>query len=329
MLGLAFTSRVSLFNRPQQQIKLYTNEPTQLIVAQETLQGVSQAHHFKVKRSSEALTIKVQGDSLVKELFLVPKNSFAYLSNFIYPSLVSIMGGLIADRNSDKRFAYPTILSVDLQDAKRAYHNYNIFNKTKQLFKVTPLKLIGIQNASLELAYERPTGEDFSTMLMLSWLLPASLYSFNDDPAPETKGFRFALEERFYFKEDAPFGPYFALELDYLNKHSYARREFAPLRVVVDPYDYHEDSYEDTFIVNASYLSRNFKFGYQREFSAFFLDFYIGLGVRTRNISHSKRINLADVLLSYMHYDFNYSRLKEGHSSTLSFPLNARLGWRF
>ena len=194
MLGLAFTSRVSLFNRPQQQIKLYTNEPTQLIVAQETLQGVSQAHHFKVKRSSEALTIKVQGDSLVKELFLVPKNSFAYLSNFIYPSLVSIMGGLIADRNSDKRFAYPTILSVDLQDAKRAYHNYNIFNKTKQLFKVTPLKLIGIQNASLELAYERPTGEDFSTMLMLSWLLPASLYSPNDDPAPETKGFRFALE---------------------------------------------------------------------------------------------------------------------------------------
>lgn len=29
-----------------------------------------------------------------------------------------------------------------------------------------------------------------------------------------TRGFRVAIEERYYFKKDAPYGPYFALELD-------------------------------------------------------------------------------------------------------------------
>lgn len=56
---------------------------------------------------------------------------------------------------------------------------------------------------------------------------------------------------------------------------------------------------------------------------------FIGLGVRRRNISHSDRINPADVLLSYQHYDLEYNRIKEGRSTDLSIPLNVRLGWRF
>ena len=214
--------------------------------------------------------------------------------------------GYLIDRKTDKRYAYPTVVSVDLNQNQRDYYDYNLFKKAKQLIKLTPLKIVGFHNASIELAYERPTGRDFSTQLMVSYLIPNSIYRRSADLMENTKGYRLALEERFYFKKDAPYGPYFAIELDY-----------------------YVDSYEDTFIVNATYLSRNFKFGYQKEFSRIFIDMYIGLGVRRRNISHSDRINPADVLLSYQHYDLEYSRIKEARSTDLSIPLNVRLGWRF
>ena len=100
----------------------------------------------------------------------------------------------MVDHNSPKRYAYPSVVSVDLNQ-ERDYYDFNALEDTKQLFKFTPLKLIGINNASVEIAYERTKGSDFSSQLMASWLLPISLNSISDNPLPEIKGYRVEFEK--------------------------------------------------------------------------------------------------------------------------------------
>ena len=328
LLLLFFTSCATLFNKRSQEIRLVTNEPTQLIVDQDTLSQKVDDHFFFVKRGAAPLPIEIQGDSLSKKIWLHSTNSFAYISNFIYPSIVSMVVGWYVDRDSPKRYAYPSIVSVDLNQ-QRDYYDYNAIDDTKQLFKITPLKLVGIYNASVEVAYERNTGKDFSSQLMASWLLPVSLNSFNEDTLPEIKGFRVAFEERYYFQKKAPHGPYFAIELDYLKKEHYTRREFVAPSNDHDFNYYVEGDYFDSILVKTSFVGRHLKFGYQKEYRKMFLDFYVGLGVRTRTVHHEERINPKDVLVTNYHIDTEYNRMKEGTRNAVNVPFNIRVGWRF
>tara|TARA_B110000238_G_scaffold66398_1_gene72879 strand:- start:1349 stop:1828 length:480 start_codon:yes stop_codon:yes gene_type:complete len=136
-----------MFNKRSQEIHFITNEPTQLIVAKDTLTKIQAEHYVFVKRSRAPLPIQVQGDSISKKILLHSNNSIAYIANFIYPSILNIGIGWLVDHNSPKRYAYPSIVSGDLNQ-ERDYYNFNALEDTKQLFKFTPLKLIGINNAS-------------------------------------------------------------------------------------------------------------------------------------------------------------------------------------
>ena len=229
------------------------------------------------------------------------------------------MAGWFIDRKSPKRYAYPSIISVDVQDTVVPYYDYNRFNPAKQLMKITPLKVFAIHNSSLELAYERTTGEDFSTQLMVSYLLPTSIYQISSDFKENTKGYRIALEERFYFKKRVPFGTYIGLELDYLKKRAFHQNYFYTALS--------EDAYQDTYMVHSQYLSTNLKLGHQKEYRKVFIDFYIGVGRRNRKVHHTQRENLGDKLQSNSHFNFNH--IEEGRHSSISIPLNFRLGWRF
>lgn len=101
-----------------------------------------------------------------------------------------------------------------------------MFNIPKQLIKVTPAKIFSIHNSSIEVAYERPTGKDFSTQLMVSYLFLNSIYQISSRFKENTKGYRIAFEERFFLKKVAPFGSYIALELDYLKKGPFMKSTF-------------------------------------------------------------------------------------------------------
>ena len=165
------SSCATVFNKSEQKISLWTNEPTQLIVATDTLSTKSTHHFFTAKRQKVPLPITVLGDSLQRKFELATHDSFAYTSNYFFPHVNLLLGYLI-DRKADKCYAYPTVVSVDLNQNQRDYYDYNLFKKVKQLIKLTPLKIVGFHNASIELAYERPTGRDFSTQLMVSYLIP-------------------------------------------------------------------------------------------------------------------------------------------------------------
>ena len=329
LLLLLCCSCATVFNKPDQEISLWTNKPTQLIVETDTLAVKTTQHLFTAKRQKNPLSIIVMGDSIQRKLELQTHDSFAYKSNYFYPHINLFLGYLI-DRKADKRFAYPSIVSVDLNQNERDYYDYNVFKKAKQLLKFSPVKLFGFHNSSIELAYERPTGSDFSTQLMVSYLIPNNIYSLSADFKENTKGYRLALEERFYIKKDAPYGPYFALELDYLEKKFNAEAFFSnqDFNNEFDEETYLE--YEEPFVVNTRFLSTNFKFGYQKEYDKIFVDFYFGIGRRYRTTFHEKRDNPEDHLVNnYGHFDLNYNRIKAGKSNTISIPLNLRLGWRF
>jgi len=317
---LSLSSCATLFNRPSQRLRLYTNEATQLVVDNDTLAGRKQVHDFVVKRSRASLPLEILGDSMQRNLEVVPYNSFAYHLNFSYPHLNILIGWLV-DRKSPKRYAYPTHLSFDLKDSLHPYYDYNLFNIPKQLIKVTPAKIFSIHNSSIEVAYERPTGKDFSTQLMMSYLFPNSIYQISSRFKENTKGYRIAFEERFFHKKAAPFGSYIALELDFLKKRAFHEEYFYNKAI--------EEPYLDTFLVHSQYLSANLKFGYQKEYGKLFVDFYAGIGRRNRTIHHLQRDNPADEIHNHTHFDFKYNRILEGRHTTVSIPLNFRMGWRF
>ena len=63
-------SCATVFNSREQQIQLHTNEPTQLIVATDTLSVKSTQHFFSAKRKKEVLPITIIGDSLQRDIEL-------------------------------------------------------------------------------------------------------------------------------------------------------------------------------------------------------------------------------------------------------------------
>ena len=119
-----------MFNKSEQKISLWTNEPTQLIVATDTLSTKSTQHFFTAKRQKAPLPITVLGDSLQHKFELATHDSFAYTSNHFFPHVNLLLGYLI-DRKADKRYAYPTVVSVDLNQNQLDYYDYNLFKKVK------------------------------------------------------------------------------------------------------------------------------------------------------------------------------------------------------
>ena len=58
-----------MFNKRSQEIRFITNEPTQLIVAQDTLTKTQEECFIFVKRSRTPFPIQIQGDSILKTFF--------------------------------------------------------------------------------------------------------------------------------------------------------------------------------------------------------------------------------------------------------------------
>ncbi len=58
-----------MFNKRSQEIRFITNEPTQLIVAQDTLTKTQEEYFIFVKRSRTPFPIQIQGDSILKTFF--------------------------------------------------------------------------------------------------------------------------------------------------------------------------------------------------------------------------------------------------------------------
>jgi hypothetical protein len=192
----------------------------------------------------------------------------------------------------------------------------------------TPLKLIGEFNPSIELSYSRKTFKRLSTQLTAAYLFPVGLIDMGNDFKPEIKGYSVGIEEKFYFKELAPHGPYFSVNFNYLNKQYKDIWDFGVEDIYSDT-TYNFTNYTDTFGIKNKTYSFNFKLGYQVIVRRISFDFYMGLGVKFKNVTHFDRINPDDKMEMPRHPNINYNANREGKYWRGSMPLNLRIGWTF
>lgn len=184
--------------------------------------------------------------------------------------------------------------------------------------KFTPAKLIALVNPAVEFSYERRTSQRFSTELMGSYLLPATLLDIENDYHPQIRGFRVALEEKYHFSRAN--GLYAALEANYL-KNSYQDI------VTLETPD--SKTYPDSVSLKKQTFSINTKMGFQKELRRIIFDFYGGIGWRYKDTKHFNRINPDDAMDIPIHPSLPYFVNMPGKRSVLSLTLNARIGWRF
>lgn len=305
-----------------------------MIFGKDTLTKRPKEKVIIVKRGETPINITVFTDSLKKDVQINPSYSLMYYV-CIHPNW-NFKSGSFLDGLSKRKYTYPKKVFVKLNDTISSYAKRNrlssfLFTKNSNMLKITPLKIVADFNPSIELSYERRTGKHFSTQLIASYLIPVGLaqlaYDY-DAFKPNNKGFRIALEEKYYTLGSAPAGPYWALELDYL-KNKYRDRAYFgdkfPYSDSLKPYR----NYADSFGIKRQTFNINLKFGCQFVRKHITVDAYVGLGIRYRDVTHFDRINPEDEMESPRHPNVPYNLSREGKYWTVSVPLNVRVGWAF
>jgi len=323
LLMVITTSCATIFNLPTQNVTLITKEPSSIKIRDNNSLPITKRVEVRVQRSSEPLRLSVHDSLSTRQYSIRPHNSAAYWLN-----LYSTMWlGFLIDMNKPKRYSYPKTVYIDNRSNK--YFTYlpldSNAQKLKNIIKLTPLKILDITNSSVELSYERKTSQLLSSQIMLSYLLPNSLWDIEDDFKPEIRGYKFGFEEKIYFKKSAPLGLYIAFEINHLNSKYKSLAFFHP---ATDSLPYlHE--YSDSINISKRITNINFKVGYQKIAGKFTFDFYGGIGARYKNVTHLNRINPSDQMSVPIDLNINTLNNSEGKYWVPVFLLNIRIGWLF
>jgi len=186
-----------------------------------------------------------------------------------------------------------------------------------------PLKLIGSINPGIELSYERMDKSRWSTQVTGTYLLPRPLLNINGTKVdPDKKGFKIAVEEKFYVYKMESKGFYVAGALAYMHSRNVAEMNFESLVL--------NRSYKDTFEITKNNLYFTLQCGYYFTFKRIMVTFAGGFGAQHRNAAHAGRINADDQFTAtpifiYLPHFYN----KAGRSWEGYFPLTMRIGYLF
>lgn len=321
LLCLSLVSCATLFNSPITCTRVVTNLPSKLTVNGEKKEALLNQHEICIKRTNEPLVIIVESKETKKTVKVNAKKDIMFWAN-----IYNYGFGALIDLSNSKRYCYPKTIFLDLKDSLSTYQTQLPYSKKydslKNQIKFTPLKLIGLVNPGLEIAFERKTSSQFSTQFMGS-----VLFDYNNQ-TPTLVGFRTAIEEKFFYKKSAPIGPYLGFEINYLQKKYYDTWMFGVANVFDNP-NYQNTNYIDRFGINKKTLSFNLKWGFQTIFNRFVIDFYAGLGLVYREVHHFDRINPNDEMEATRHPNLYYISNREANEWSLSLPLNVKIGWAF
>ncbi len=317
---LFLSSCASIFNSQLTYTKIVTNKPTKLTVNGVENNLLVTEKEIWINRSKKSLEIIAETNNNKKIIIVNAKNSFLYWVNLYNYGL-----GMLVDKNNPKRYSYPRTIFLDLNDTLSKYKTYvpnkNTNDSLKNIIKFTPLMLIGLVNPGIELSYERKTTSKFSTQFMGSIL-------FDLENKSSVVGFRISIEEKYFYRDSSPIGPYVSFEINYLQKKYYDTWNFGIADVNYNP-NYNNTNYSDTYGINKKTLSFDLKWGYQKIIKRFVINFYAGLGLKYRNVNHFGRINPNDEMESTPHPNIYLISNREANEWTISIPLNISLGWEF
>lgn len=142
-----------MFNSKKTSLTILTNTPTNLVIGKDTIKSITTSKSFSVDRDKKPLLIAVYNDSVTKSVSIKSKNSFAYWLN-AYPNW-HLWTGFYIDTKTKKRYTYPKTVYIDLATKDSLYLTYKpldkSYNKYSNIFKITPLKIVGMINPSIEL----------------------------------------------------------------------------------------------------------------------------------------------------------------------------------
>ncbi|MES2543953.1 MAG: hypothetical protein V4548_03645 [Bacteroidota bacterium] len=321
LIVLSLSSCASIFNSKQTYTHIVTNQPSKLTINGQENSALVNDTEIWINRTKEPLKITAESEGNKKTVFVHAKNSFMFWANLYNDGI-----GMLIDKNNPKRYYYPRTIYIDIQDTLTTYQTYLPYKKINDLLKnqikFTPLKLFGLVNPGIELAYERKTNSEFATQYMCSLL-----FDNKQSNLPLT-GFRTSVEEKFFYRKSAPIGPYLSFEINYLQKKYYDTSTFDVEEIYSDP-NYLNSDYSDTYGINKKTLSFNFKWGYQTIIKRLVIDFYTGLGLKYRSVQHFERINPNDEMVGTPHPNINFISNSEAKEWTISLPLNIKVGWIF
>lgn len=318
------TSCASILNMPTQSITVITKEPSSIKIKDIDPFPVSKRVDTQVKRSSEPLKISVQDSLTTRRYSIKPHNSAVYWLN-IYPSIFWL--GFLIDMNKPARYAYPNTIYID--NKSNDYLTYipldSNIQKLRNIVKLSPYKLMDFSNPSIEFIYERKTSKLLSSQIMLSYLLPNNVWDMGYTFKPEIRGYKFGLEQKIYLNKSAPLGPYLAFEINHLNSKYKSIESFHPPSDSI-PYF---NGYSDSINIVKHITNLNFKIGYQEITGRLTFDFYGGIGIRYKNVSHLNRINYNDLMSMPREPNIYYLNNQDGKYCIPVFLLNLRIGWLY
>ncbi|MCC6599776.1 MAG: hypothetical protein IT223_03785 [Crocinitomicaceae bacterium] len=319
------SSCATLFNSRNKRIEIFVSKPATVVLDEDTLDSHYTFSRVEVPRQRKPLHLKVSDGFISKDITIRAKNSLAFWSNlgFLYGV------GMLVDFTNPKRFTYPGKIYIDMDSPENNFATIDSAHiRRSRQFKFSPLKLIGFVHPGLELSYERPTGNKFSTQFAACYLFASSVWEWREPFRPNTKGFGVGIEEKWYYKKAAPMGNYLSAECSYLQCSSRGIWRFGIEDIFADS-NYNNTNYVDTFLVKKKTISFHLKFGRQVFFNNFFLDFSAGLGLRYRSVIHEERIDPSDAMEAPYYFNAFYVASKEGRYWIMSLPLNVRIGWLF
>lgn len=337
----SLTSCATLLNGSYDRVNVVTDIPSRLTVNDDTLDFFSTHKTVYVQRSAEPLVVTATSTGDTAKTMVSPKNSAAFWLNIYFNYGL----GMLVDKDSPRRYDYPHVVYLAFSDssAKPGLHSLRrlmraprtpiftygqVNDSMNSIVKITPLKVLGWINPAVELSYERWTGKRLSTELTASLMLPRPIMD-TDGTKYDTRGFYVALEQRWYYRNSAPVGPYVALELNHLHSRYRSGWIFGE----PDPFAYPEEqirrSYFDDFGIRKRTTSLNFKWGLQYVIGRMAFDLYFGLGLKYRDVRHFDRFNPQDPMRWTRHPNIHYISNRENANWSVSVPLNFKLGWVF
>ena len=171
----------------------------------------------------------------------------------------------------------------------------------KNQIKFSPIRAVNILNPGLELSYEREYGK-FSTQISATYLVDC----FGTTYSKDYSGYRIMLEQKWFQSKQKNQRTYFSLDLGYYSASMTNSAYFTPKGIEWT------DNYEDIFNLKRTGVMVSGKFGVQLLIKRFIIDFGIGFGIITHNITHSNKTNPDDELLSPRSPNVYYMMEKEG-----------------
>jgi hypothetical protein len=151
-------SCATLLNSKTKRIDIITNTPAKVTLNNQTLENVNNRTKFIALRDIRPIKFSVYNDSVIKNITLDSKSSFAYWMN-IYPSLGL---GMLVDKDKPKRYTYPSRVYVDMTNNDSKLTTYYPFYRKGSI--VLHVSLPHINGFLL-----KPIGEDSAMKSLGFW----------------------------------------------------------------------------------------------------------------------------------------------------------------